>query len=175
MAMQGPLQFPSLPRDQLRILLLGPGESQPRDLAKRQRILETLHQNGFDSAQLGEEKIGRDTPIPLQMAILAAVKDTDLILVLETGPAPLAELTALSLNFKAREITQVWWKREHAAEQRSTPSDVVLTFTNYRFSQTEFENCDLTVDFVDAAKRTCLKKAISEGLLSDILIPPKDQ
>ena len=167
------MRLPPLQKDELRIVLLGPGNAQPVDYQKRSSILEELKADGFARAKLGEETIGT-TPYPLHMALLSHLPDIDLILVLNTGPGPLVELTALSLAPRARDITYVWWKRQHASRRRSTPSDVVRMFLNYPFSVDEFQSCDLNSAFIDVAERTCLNRAMTSGSILHLLLPPDE-
>ena len=119
-----------LRREQLRIVVLGPGEAQPCDLKKRQQIASRLIDRGYVRAKLGEDFLG-NPDIPLHLALLNALSDIDLVLVLNTGAAPLTELTSISFDSRAREITRVWSKREFAEGRRSTPGDVLAMFDNY--------------------------------------------
>ncbi len=131
-----------LRRESLRVVVLGPGEAQPQDLSKRRQIASSLRDRGYSLAILGEELLG-EPEAPLHLALRSELPDIDLLLVLNTGPAPLAELTTISLDHRARQIPRVWWKREHAAGPRSTPGDVVRMFDNWPFSEEEFESCEL--------------------------------
>ncbi len=110
--------------------------------------------------------------MPLHVALLNALSDIDLVLVLNTGVAPLTELASISFDFRAREITRVWSKREFVRDRRSTPGDVLKMFENYPFSVEEFNSCELVESFVDTADRFCLSKAQSEGRLVGLGLLP---
>ena len=161
-----------LRRGSLRIVVLGPGEAQPRDLSKRQQIASRLHDHGYVLAKLGEDLLD-DAEMPLHLALRSALHSIDLLLVLNTGPAPLAELTIINSDYRARQITRVWSKREYKEGHRSTPGDVVAMFDNWPFSAEEFDSCELVESVVEVAERFCLDKAQREGRLTDLgLLPP---
>ena len=160
-----------LRREGLRIVVLGPGEAQPCDLKKRRQIVSRLIDHGYALAKLGEDVLG-NPEMPLHLALLNALSDIDLVLVLNTGAAPLAELTSISFDSRAREITRVWSKREFVRGRRSTPRDVLAMFDNYPFSVEEFDSCELVESFVDTAERFCLSKAQSEGRLVGLGLLP---
>lgn len=161
-----------LRREALKIVVLGPGEAQPCDLEKRRQITFCLIDRGYVQAKLGEDFLGK-TDIPLHLALRNALSDLDLVLVLNTGVAPLAELTSISFDSRAREITRVWSKREFVGGRRSTPGDVLKLFDNSPFSVEEFDSCELVESFVDTAERFCFSKAQAEGRLVGLgLLPP---
>lgn len=162
----------SLRRDSLRIVVLGPGEAQPQDLQKRQQIADRLRKCGYTSVMLGEELLG-DSDVPLHFSLLSEIRGIDLLLVLNTGPAPLAELATISSDYRARQITRVWSRREYTQGRRSTPSDVLKMFDHLLFSNEEFESCELVESMVDTANRFCMSKAQREGRLTGLgLLPP---
>lgn len=153
-------------------MVLGPGEAQPDDLEKRRQIACSLVDRGYSLAQLGEELL-EEPAIPLHLALRAELPNIDLLLVLNTGVAPLVELTSISSDFRARQITRVWSMRKHAEGRRSTPGDVVAMFDYLPFSQEEFDSCELVASFVETAERFCLNRAQSEGRLRGLgLLPP---
>lgn len=158
-------------REGLKIVLLGPGEAQPKDMKKRRQIACRLRELGYTLATMGEDLL-RDVEAPLHLALELELQDIDLLLVLNAGPAPLAELTAISRHHRARQITRVWSKREYTEGSRSTPGDVVRMFDNLLFSSEEFESCDLVGEFVEAAERFCFNKAQAEGRLAELGLPP---
>ena len=161
-----------LQRERLRVIVLGPGEAQRPDLDKRRQITARLRDCGYQLAALGED-ILRDAEGPLHLALLSELQQIDLLLVLNTGPSPLAELTAISFNLRARQITRVWSKREYTQGRRSTPGDVLGMFDNSLFNKEEFESCELVESFLDTAERFCMAKAQREGRLTDFgLLPP---
>ncbi len=155
--------YHSVPAAEIRILLLGPGERFPQEHAKRRAIRQALIDKGFAGARLGEEVINPDTQLPLHMELARLVLrgDFDLILVLDAGPAPLVELTTLSTTRSALGITEVWWKREFRSEGRSTPAEVVAVFHNHPYSADEFNVCDLTAEFIQAAWRLRYHRAMA--------------
>lgn len=156
----------------MSILLLGPGEAQSKDLRKRRQILDELQQRGYTQTKLGEDFAEAGSEMPWAVMLRALVRDLDLILVLNSGVAPLVELTILWPDVRAREVTRVWCKREYATDRRTTPKEIIESFDCKYFSKDEFDTCDLTADFVQAAERACFNKAQRLGLLSDIgLIP----
>ena len=104
----------SLQRENLKIIVLGPGVAQPFDLSKRQQIADRLRERGYSLAKLGEELL-EEAEAPLHLALRSELPRIDLLLVLNTGEAPLVELTTISTDLRARQITRVWWWREHAA------------------------------------------------------------
>ena len=160
-----------LRREDLKVVVLGPGEAQPCDLKKRQQIASRLINHGYVQAKLGEDVLG-NPEMPLHLALLNALSDIDLVLVLNTGAAPLTELTSISFDSRAREITRVWSKREFVGGRRSTPGDVLAMFDNYSFSVEEFDSCELVEAFVATAERFCLSKAQSEGRLVGLGLLP---
>jgi len=168
-------QFESLQRQDLRIMLLGPGEVQRAHYEKRLSIKERLRDRGYLRADTGEQILGPSPELPLHLALARALRNVDLILVLETGPAPLVELTQLSNSYRARQITRVWCLREHVAGRRSAPSDVVKMFDHWLFNQDEFDSCELTDEFLLAADRFCLNKAQLTGRLQDMGLAPPAQ
>lgn len=161
-----------LHRESLRVVVLGPGEAQPLDLNKRRQIASSLRDRGYSCASLGEELL-EDAEAPLHLALLAELPNIDLLLVLNSGPAPLAELATISSDLRARQITRVWSKREYAGGGRSTPRDVVNMFENWHFSEEEFESCELVASVIDTAERFCAARAQQEGRLKGWgLLPP---
>ena len=161
-----------LQRENLRIVVLGPGETQPLDLKKRRQIMSSLHDRGYLLAMLGEELL-KDAELPLHLALKLELSRVDLLLVLNTGAAPLVELTAISSDHKARQITKVWTKREYTEGRRSTPGDVVAMFDYWPFSEEEFKSCELVASVVETAERFCISKAQLEGRLQGLgLLPP---
>ena len=160
----------SLQRESLRVVVLGPGEAQPQDLRKRRQIASRLRETGYSLAKLGEELL-QESETPLHLALLSELPNIDLLLVLNTGVAPLAELVAISLYQRGRQITRVWSKREFTEGRRSTPSDVVQMFDNWSFSQEEFESCELVESVVAIANE--FYTAQLEGRLTGLgLLPP---
>ena len=84
-----------LQRENLRIVVLGPGEAQRTDLSKRRQIVSRLQDRGYSLTILGEDLL--DEPdAPLHLALRSELPKIDLLLVLNTGAAPLVELTAIS-------------------------------------------------------------------------------
>lgn len=161
-----------LQRESLKIVVLGPGEAQARDLAKRHQIAAALKACGYSRAVLGEDLLG-SPEVPLHLALRTEVRSIDLLLVLNTGVAPLVELTSLSFDHRARQITRVWSKREYNQRGRSTPSDILAMFDNSLFSENEFDSCELVESMVATAERFCLSKAQREGrLIGWGLLPP---
>lgn len=161
-----------LRRESLRVVILGPGKAQPRDLNKRKQIASRLRDCGYALAILGEDFLG-DPDEPLHFALRSKLPEIDLLLVLNTGPAPLVELTAISIDYKATEITKVWSKREYTEGPRSTPSDVLDMFDNWPFSPEEFDSCELVESIIATAERFCMDKAQREGRLTGWgLLPP---
>ena len=160
-----------LQRERLRVVVLGPGEAQPCDLKKRQQIACRLRDRGFSLAMLGEDLLGKPT-MPMHLALQSELPEIDLLLVLNTGVAPLVELTTISFDYRARQITRVWSKREYTEGYRSTPSDVVAMFDNWPFSEEEFESCELVESVVATADRFCMSKAQQEGRLTALGLPP---
>ena len=159
-------------RERLRIVVLGPGEAQPPDLRKRRQIKSRLHEHGYSLAMLGEELL-QDSDAPLHLALWSELRNIDLLLVLNTGVAPVVELTAISFDHRARQITRVWSKREYVAGRRTTPSDVVAMFDNWPFSEEEFDSCELVESVIHTAERFCMSKAQQEGRLTSLgLLPP---
>ena len=141
-------------------------------MGKRHQIACRLREKGYVLAMLGEDVL-QEPEAPLHLALRSKLPFIDLLLVLNTGPAPLAELTTISTDLRGREITRVWWKREFTEGRRSTPGDVVRMFDNWPFSEEEFESCELVESFVEAAERFCVTKAQREGRLKYLgLLPP---
>ncbi len=160
-----------LQRETLRVVVLGPGKAQPCDLKKRKQIVCRLRDQGYTQAIKGENLLG--TPeTPLHLALLSALDEIDLLLVLNTGVAPLVELTTISTDYRARQITKVWSKREYTEAGRSTPADVLSMFDNWPFSPEEFESCELVESVVATAERFCVSKAQREGRLTSLGLPP---
>jgi len=161
-----------LRRESLRVVVLGPGEAQQGDLNKRKQIASRLCHLGYVRAKLGEDFLGNPDE-PLHLALRSAVPEIDLILVLNTGAAPLVELTTLSSDLMARQKTKVWSKREYTEGRRSTPGDVVKMFDYQPFNQEEFDTCELVESVVATAERFCMDKAQREGRLTGWgLLPP---
>ena len=161
----------SLQRENLKIIVLGPGVAQPFDLSKRQQIADRLRERGYSLAKLGEELL-EEAEAPLHLALRSELPRIDLLLVLNTGEAPLVELTTISTDLRARQITRVWWWREHAAGPRSTPRDVVTMFDNWPFNREEFESCELVESMLETADRFSMSKAQLEGRLTNLGLPP---
>jgi len=160
-----------LRRETLKVVVLGPGEAQPCDLNKRRQIISRLRDHGYTQAISGEKLLG--TPeAPLHLALQSALDDIDLLLVLNTGVAPLVELTTISTDYRARQITKVWSKREYVETGRSTPADVLSMFDNWPFSPDEFESCELVESIIETAERFCMSRAQLEGRLTSLGLPP---
>ena len=141
-------------------------------MGKRHQIALRLRKNGYSLAMLGEDLL-QEPEAPLHLALRSKLPVIDLLLVLNSGPAPLAELATISSDLRGREITKVWWKREFNEGRRSTPGDVVRMFDNWPFSEEEFESCELVESFVETAERFCVNKAQREGRLKNWgLLPP---
>ena len=160
-----------LQRESLRVVVLGPGEAQPRDLSKRRQIASRLRDRGYLLAMLGEDLL-EDAEAPLHLALLSELREIDLLLVLNTGAAPIVELTAISSDYRARQITRGWSKREYTEGRRTAPGDVVAMFDNWPFSEEEFESCELIESVVATADRFCMSKAQLEGRLTSLGLPP---
>ena len=169
--MQADQYAKSLQRENLRVIVLGPGEAQPSDLSKRQQIASRLRDRGYSRAMLGEDFL-EGAKAPLHLALRSELWRIDLLLVLNTGPAPLVELTTISPDYRARQITRVWTKREYTERRRSTPGDVLAMFDNWPFSEEEFQSCELVESVVETADRFCLSKAQLEGRLVSLGLPP---
>lgn len=150
------------------MVLLGPGTTQERDYSKRCQIRDLLQQKGYNHAVLGEEALGPAPDLPLNLALFTIVPQTDLILVLETGPAPLTEITTLMSIPRAREITRVWCLRDHIGQRRSTPADVVKSFETYLFIAEEFATCSLSESFIETADRFCVTKGMYDGIIPSL-------
>ena len=165
------MQLP-LPKNKMNIILLGPGEDQPKDLDKRKRILNELQQRGYTQTKLGEDFVVDSSEMPWPIALRALVPQLDLILVLDSGVAAVTELAILWPDLRAREITRVWCKREYDTPERTTPRQIIDLFHHWFFSEEEFDACELIVDFLQAADRACFNKAQRQGLLSHIGLPP---
>ena len=141
-------------------------------MRKRRQIASCLREKGYTLAVLGEELL-EEAEAPLHLALRSELPDIDLLLVLNSGPAPLTELTAISFGHRARQITRVWWKREFKEGRRSTPSDVVKMFDNWPFSEEEFDSCELVESFLETTERFCVSKAQFEGRMAGLgLFPP---
>ena len=161
-----------LGRDNLRVVVLGPGESQKADFEKRKQITSRLRDHGYCLAELGEDFLGCP-PEPLHIALLSALDTIDLLIVLNTGAASLAELSVISLDLAAREKTIVWWPARFDEGRRTIPTDVVGTFSNNVFGKREFSECQLVEEVIEEADRFCMNHAQREGrLVSFGLIPP---
>ena len=160
-----------LQREGLRIVVLGPGHAQPNDYSKRKQITCRLRGHGYSLAKLGEEFLGEPN-LPMHLALLSGLPEIDLLVVLNSGVAPLVELTAISTDHRAIPITRVWSKREYAQERRSTPRDVMEMFDNWLFSEEEFESCELVASVIETADRFCTSKAQREGRLTALRLPP---
>ena len=158
-------------RDRLRIIVLGPGDAQPPDLCKRRQVKSRLRERGYSLTILGEELL-QDADAPLHIALRAELHNIDLLLVLNTGVAPIVELTAISFDHRARQITKVWSKEEYAEGGRTTPGDVVAMFDNWLFSAEEFDSCELVESVIEATERFCMNKAQQEGRLTGFELPP---
>ena len=170
--MQADLYARRLQRERLRIVVLGPGEAQPRDLSKCRQIASRLRENGYTRAVLGKDLL-QETEAPLQLALRSELAHIDLLLVLNTGAAPLVELTTISSDLRARQITRVWSKREFTEKRRSTPGDVLKMFDYWTFDEREFDSCELVEWFVETADRFCVNRAQLEGRLTRWgLLPP---
>ena len=134
--------------------------------------MSRLRDCGYSLAMLGEELLG-EPEAPLHLALQSELSEIDLLLVLNTGVVPLVELTAISSEYRARQITRVWSKREYTEGPRTTPSDVVKMFDNQPFNEDEFDTCELVESVVATAERFCLDKAQREGRLTGWgLLPP---
>ena len=160
-----------LQRESLKVVVLGPGEGQPFDLEKRRQIVARLREQGYSLAMLGEELLG-DPEEPLHVALRSVIGEIDLLLVLNSGVAALAELSAISFDLRARQITRVWSKREYDEGRRTTPSDIVKMFDNLPFNKDEFESCELVESVIATAERFCMSKAQHEGRLTSLGLPP---
>ena len=160
-----------LQRDRLKVVVLGPGEAQPHDLNKRKQIARRLRSYGYSRTVLGEDLLGEAT-MPLHLALQSELPAIDLLLVLNTGVAPIVELASISSDYRARQITKVWSKREFTEGRRTTPSDVVEMFDNWPFSAEEFYSCELVESFIATAERFCMSKAQREGRLTALGLPP---
>ena len=159
-------------RERMRIVILGPGETQPPDLRKREQIMSRLRERGYSLAILGEELL-EDADAPLHLALRSELPNIDLLLVLNTGVAPIVELTAISFDHRARQVTKVWSKREYVEGRRTTPGDLVAMFENWPFNEEEFDSCELVEWIIATAERFCLSKAQQEGRLTSLgLLPP---
>ena len=158
-------------RERLRIVVLGPGEAQQSDLSKRRQIKSSLYQRGYLLTKLGEELL-QDADAPLHIALRSELHNIDLLLVLNTGVAPIVELTAISFDHRARQITKVWSKEEYAEGGRTTPGDVVAMFDNWLFSAEEFDSCELVESVIATTERFCMNKAQQEGRLTGFGLHP---
>lgn len=155
-------------RRDLRIVLLGPGEGERYEgfdtYQKRLEILELLQAHGYPQTVMGENIIPDGTTIPLPFALVGELKTDDLVLVLDTGAAPLAEITAiLFARLDLRDSTHVFCPRDYLSGERSTPGDIVRSFVHIRFNTEELTSCELTTEFIAAANRTCFDRAQRQG------------
>ena len=128
--MNNPGEYLEQVRRQLRVVLLGPGEGDPGGfdhLRKRREIRDRLLESGYSSTVLGEDVLGSDASLPLPLALLDGIDPDDLVLVLNTGPAPLVEITAILPNLSLRNSTIVFCPREYLS-RRTAPGDVVKAF-----------------------------------------------
>lgn len=173
-------RFPKLPtdhyakqlqRETLRVVVLGPGEDQPRALDKRKQIASRLQSRGYSGAILGEDLLG-EPDLPLPLALKSELPAIDLLLVLNAGVAPIVELMAISSDLSSREKTRVWSKRGYAEGRRTTPGDVVAMFDYWPFSEEEFESCELVESILETTDRFCMSKAQREGRLTALGLPP---
>jgi len=165
--------LPILPKNQMRILLLGPGNRYPRDHKKRVSILKHLRKEGYVGAMLGEDLAKDRTDLPFQVRLISSLESLDLVLVLNSGTAPIVELSLLWPYSRAREIARVWCPRKYIEKRRSVPGDVVKSFDYRVFSNQEFNQCALKEEFLQATNRECFNIAQRQGLLSHIgLLPP---
>ena len=158
-------------RGSLRIVVLGPGDRQPRDLHKRKQVVSRLRSHGYLSALLGEDFLG-DPQDALHIALRTALPTADLLLVLNTGPAPLVELTTISFNEEALKKTRVWSRREYTEGPRSTPGDVVNMFHGRAFTEEEFEACTLTGQMVEAVDVYLTQAQMEASFEGPSLLPP---
>ena len=111
----------------------------------------------YESVDLGlGEDLLKHREAPLHLALLSELPKIDLLLVLNSGVAPIVELTTISFDHRARQITRVWSKREYAEGPRTTPRDVLELFDNWMFSEEEFESCELVESVVATADRFCM-------------------
>lgn len=154
-----------LRRENLRVVVLGPGEAEPCEYRKRCQIAHRLRRHGYELTQLGEELLGEPSA-PLAIALEHLIDHFDLLLVLNAGVAPLVELTSISKNYAARAKTRVWMKREYRGRQKSAPDDVVKMFEHWLYSETEFDTSELITSIIDATDRFCMNRAQREGRLT---------
>ena len=152
------------------IVLLGPGDDDRAVRDKRRDIRDELVALGFQSARLGEDVIGEDSPFPLHLALLPVIDSIDLILVLDAGPSPLAELSGLSTNDRAKQITQVWCEAQFM-ERRTAPSDVVRMFSYHIYDPREIVTCTLKEAMVHQTNLIIWSRADSQGLLPRLELP----
>lgn len=174
--MNNPGEYLEQVRRQLRIILLGPGEGEPGGfdhLRKRREIRGRLLERGYSSTLLGEDILGVDEPLPLPLALVDALYPDDLILVLETGVAPLVEIAFIFSNLALRDSTIVFCRREHVTGRRTTPGDLIKAFHYTTFSDDELTSCELTEEFVVAADRTSLVKAQRDGAFTGLGFSPE--
>ena len=160
-------------RERLKIVVLGPGKAQPPDLLKRRQIKSRLREHGYSLTILGEELLG-DPDAPLHLVLQLELSNIDLLLVLNTGVAPILELTVISHDLRARHKTRVWTKREYTRGRRTLPRDVLAMFENWPFSEEEFESCELVESVIETAERFCMNKAQEEGRLTSFRLLPPD-
>ena len=158
-------------RESLKIVVLGPGQRHPPGMLKRKQIKSRLREHGYSLTILGEELLG-NPDAPLHLALQLELSNIDLLLVLNSGVAPIVELTAISFDHRARQITKVWSKREYVEDGRTTPGDVVAMFDNWPFSEEEFDSCELVESVIATAERFCMNKAQHEGRLTSFRLPP---
>ena len=150
-------------------MLLGPGQGELYQgfdsHQKRLEILDLLYAHGYAQAVLGENIIPDETTIPLHIALVRELKADDLVLVLNTGAAPLVELTEIFPRQALRAVTVVFCPRGYLSVHRSTPGDVVRFFDYRRFNTEELTSCELSTEFIDAANRTCFDRAQQQGAI----------
>ena len=99
------------------------------------------------------------------MALLQAMPPLDLVMVLDSGAAPLVELSTISQVIQFRQKTWVWCRRDLMGERRSIVRDMVTSFNWAPYTQQEFTDCTLTQEFVDCANRSSFDKAQKEGIV----------
>lgn len=158
-------------RRELSVILLGPGDADPDAKKKREDIGDALREAGFSSTQLGEDVIGDDSIYPLHLALHPVLDDIDLILALDSGPAPLAELATLSMVPRARRITRVWCERQHL-ERRTVPSDVVAMFPYHVYDLEEISACTLIESFLHQTNMFVWSRADELGILPSLQLNP---
>lgn len=130
-----------------------------------------LRRSGYSSALLGEEFLGNPEDA-LHVALRKALPEADLLLVLNTGPAPLVELTTISFNQEALRKTRVWSKREYTEGSRSTPGDVVKMFHYRPFTEEEFNVCTLTGEMIEAVDEYLVQAQMNAAIEGSGVLPP---